>query len=44
MTHLLSRRDFLRRTGFVGCSIAASPLITPVTFAATPSEARVRGS
>ncbi|WP_415919204.1 DUF1501 domain-containing protein [Tateyamaria sp. SN6-1] len=41
MTHLLSRRDFLRRTGFVGCSIAASPLITPVTFAATPSEARL---
>ncbi|WP_299683931.1 DUF1501 domain-containing protein [uncultured Tateyamaria sp.] len=41
MTSPMSRRAFLQRTGFVGCSLAASPLITPVTFAATPWEARL---
>ncbi|MEM6758038.1 MAG: DUF1501 domain-containing protein [Pseudomonadota bacterium] len=36
----LNRRDFLR-SSFVGCSLAASPLITPVTFAATPGDHRL---
>ena len=38
MTHdlLLSRRGFL-----IGCSLAASPLLTPVTFAATAGENRL---
>lgn len=33
---LLSRRAFL-----IGCSLAASPLLTPVTFAAAPGENRL---
>jgi len=33
---LLSRRAFL-----IGCSVAASPLLTPVTFAAAPGENRL---
>lgn len=33
---LLSRRSFL-----IGCSVAASPLLTPVTFAAAPGENRL---
>jgi uncharacterized protein (DUF1501 family) len=33
---LLSRRAFL-----IGCSVAASPLMTPVTFAAAPGENRL---
>ena len=41
MSTTLSRRTFLKRTGFIGCSLAASPLITPVTFAATPWDARL---
>ena len=41
MPSTLSRRAFLARTGFIGCSLAASPLITPVTFAATPWDARL---
>ena len=41
MPRPLSRRAFLQRTGFVGCSLAASPLVTPVTFAATPWDARL---
>ena len=36
----LDRRDFLRRAGLVGCSAAAAPLITPVTFASAPGDAR----
>ena len=36
----LDRRDFLKRTGLIGCSAAAAPLVTPVTFAAAPGEAR----
>ena len=36
MDLLLSRRSFL-----IGCSVAASPLLTPVTFAAAPSENRL---
>jgi uncharacterized protein (DUF1501 family) len=35
-TFLLSRRSFL-----IGCSAAASPLLTPVTFAAAPGENRL---
>lgn len=41
MSTLLSRRAFLARSGFIGCSLAASPLVTPVTFAATPWDARL---
>lgn len=33
---LMTRRSFL-----VGCSVAAAPLLTPVTFAATPGEHRL---
>lgn len=41
MSARLSRRAFLQRSGFIGCSLAASPLITPVTFAATPWDTRL---
>jgi uncharacterized protein (DUF1501 family) len=37
----ISRRGFLRMTGGVGCSLAASPLVTPVTLMAAPWEARL---
>ncbi len=37
----LSRRGFLLRGGALGCSLAASPLLTPVTFAATGGENRL---
>ena len=37
----LSRRAFLSRSALLGCSLAASPLVTPVTFAATPGENRL---
>ncbi|MEL6464228.1 MAG: DUF1501 domain-containing protein [Pseudomonadota bacterium] len=37
----LSRREFLARTGFVGCSLAASPLVTPISFAAAPWDTRL---
>ncbi|MDJ0823628.1 MAG: DUF1501 domain-containing protein [Paracoccaceae bacterium] len=37
----LSRRAFLTQTGLIGCSLAASPLVTPVSFAATPGENRL---
>ncbi|MGB0800038.1 MAG: twin-arginine translocation pathway signal, partial [Planktomarina sp.] len=30
----MQRRDILR--GMLGCSLAASPLVTPVSFAASP--------
>lgn len=36
-----SRRSFLRNTFVLGCSAAASPLVTPVTWAAAPGEARL---
>lgn len=32
----LSRRAFLGRSALIGCSLAASPLVTPVSFAAAP--------
>lgn len=41
MTTALSRRGFLLRSGALGCSLAASPLITPMTFAAAPWENRL---
>ena len=37
----LSRRAFLTRSALIGCSIAASPLVTPVTFAAAPGDNRL---
>lgn len=36
-----SRRGFLARTLALGCSAAASPLITPVTFASAPGDNRL---
>ncbi|GLQ34932.1 hypothetical protein GCM10007939_12150 [Amylibacter marinus] len=36
-----SRRRFLLNTMALGCSAAANPLITPVTYAATPSNNRL---
>ncbi|WP_299746065.1 DUF1501 domain-containing protein [uncultured Tateyamaria sp.] len=41
MPSSLSRRDFLARTGVIGCSLAASPLLTPVSFAAAPWDTRL---
>ncbi len=41
MSSDLSRRAFLLRSGFVGCSLAASPLVTPLSFAAAPGENRL---
>jgi uncharacterized protein (DUF1501 family) len=37
----LSRRAFVGRSLALGCSAAASPLVTPVTFAAAPGDARL---
>ena len=37
----MDRRSFLLRSLGLGCSLAASPLVTPVTFAAVPGEARL---
>lgn len=39
----VSRRDLLRfgAAGLIGCSLAASPLVTPVTFASAPWENRL---
>lgn len=41
MTSPLSRRAFLMRSGLIGCSLAASPLVTPVSFAQTPWDNRL---
>jgi len=43
MTHQsnLSRRRFLLKSGALGCSLAASPLLTPVSLAATPGDNRL---
>ena len=41
MTDALSRRAFLSRSALIGCSLAASPLLTPISFAATPGENRL---
>ncbi len=37
----LSRRKFLGRSLLLGCSAAASPLVTPVTWASMPGENRL---
>jgi uncharacterized protein (DUF1501 family) len=37
----LNRRAFLARSALLGCSLAASPLVTPVSFAATAGENRL---
>ena len=41
MTDALSRRAFLSRSALIGCSLAASPLLTPVSLAATSGENRL---
>ncbi|MEM8731396.1 MAG: DUF1501 domain-containing protein [Pseudomonadota bacterium] len=41
MSRPLSRRAFLGRSALLGCSAAASPLITPVSLAAAPWDTRV---
>ena len=41
MANSLSRREFIARTGLVGCSLAASPLLTPVSLAAAPWDTRL---
>ncbi len=41
MVSSVSRRDFLARAGVIGCSLAASPLFTPVSFAQTPWDTRL---
>ena len=38
---LISRRRFLARTLGLGCSLAASPLVTPVTMASAPWDNRL---
>ncbi len=37
----LSRRTFLSRSALTGCSLAASPLLTPLSLAAAPWETRL---
>lgn len=37
----MDRRQFLLRSGTLGCSLAASPLVTPMTFASAPWDARL---
>ncbi|MFX0540688.1 DUF1501 domain-containing protein [Roseovarius sp. S4756] len=37
----LTRRQFLSRSAAIGCSLAASPLVTPVTLASAPGDARL---
>lgn len=41
MTNSLNRRDFLARSALIGCSLAASPLLTPVSLAAAPGDNRL---
>ncbi|MEY8096029.1 DUF1501 domain-containing protein [Falsihalocynthiibacter sp. S25ZX9] len=36
-----TRRKFLVQSSFLGCSLAASPLITPISLASTPSDHRL---
>jgi len=36
-----SRRNFLKNTLVLGCSAAANPFVTPVTWAAAPGDARL---
>ncbi|WP_027258163.1 DUF1501 domain-containing protein [Leisingera aquimarina] len=37
----LTRRSLLNRSALLGCSLAASPLVTPVSFAAAPWDTRL---
>ncbi|WP_264210436.1 DUF1501 domain-containing protein [Leisingera thetidis] len=37
----LTRRSLLTRSALLGCSLAASPLVTPVSFAAAPWDTRL---
>lgn len=41
MQDRLSRRQLLTRAGVIGCSLAASPLLTPVTLASAPWDRRL---
>lgn len=41
MTKDFSRRAFLSRSALIGCSLAASPLLTPLSFAAAPWDSRL---
>ncbi|XDA98393.1 DUF1501 domain-containing protein [Sulfitobacter sp. LCG007] len=41
MSDRYSRRAFLARSGIIGCSLAASPLLTPVSVAAAPWDTRL---
>lgn len=41
MPNSLSRRNFLLRASVLGCSAAASPLMTPMTFAQAPGDNRL---
>jgi uncharacterized protein (DUF1501 family) len=41
MQHRLNRRAFLSRSFALGCSVAASPLVTPIALAAAPGENRL---
>ena len=36
-----NRRTFLKQATFAGCSIAAHPLLTPITMASVPGDARL---
>lgn len=41
MNHTLTRRSLLHNAGIIGCSLAASPLITPVALAQAPWDMRL---
>ncbi|MCV6585077.1 MAG: DUF1501 domain-containing protein [Marinibacterium sp.] len=41
MSNLLTRRRFLAQSAVIGCSAAASPLLTPVSFASAPWDTRL---
>ena len=41
MKNALSRRAFLSRSALIGCSLAASPLLTPISLAATAGDNRL---
>ena len=37
----MDRRTFLTRSAALGCSLAASPLVTPVSLASAPGNGRL---
>jgi len=41
MNNTLNRRTFLARSALIGCSLAASPLLTPVSLASAPGDKRL---